>query len=269
MSEFLHQAQRDGRGFLHAFRRYGQVIFALLQREIENRRRAPLEAIMDVLEPLMFVALMGILWGFLNRRQSSPLGDHTLLFIGTGFYAKFLWITVARMPRRTIGSSGRRFPVERRLDYILVHVLVTTWEYILLGFVGFGILYLWFTAGALPTNFVPIVGAIVALVALGFGWGVITLVIGKYFWAWPYIASGINRAMILFSGVFFLAEFLPPQARWVLSFNPVLHGIALFRTGFYPNYPTILLNTTYLAYCSLVAVVIGLVLERITLRSER
>ena len=268
MSDLTQQTGHSEAGFLYAVRRYGQILFALLQREQESRRRAPLESIMDVMEPVVFVALMGILWTFLNRRASAPLGDHALLFIGTGFYAKFFWINLSRMTRRTVGTPSRRFPVERRMDYILVHILLTTGNYLMLGFAGFAILYFGFTASAIPTNFVPIVQAMLAIIALGFGWGITTLVVGKYFWPWPYFAGAFNRALILFSGIFFLAEFLPPYARAVMSYNPMLHAIALFRTGFYPNYPTGLLDTTYLLYCAIFAVFTGIVLERVTLRSE-
>jgi capsular polysaccharide transport system permease protein len=268
MSDLTRQTARSDPGFFYAVRRYGQILFALLQREQESRRRAPIESIMDVLEPIILVTLFGILWSFLNRRASSPLGDHSLLFIGTGFYAKFFWINLSRMTRMTVGTPSRRFPVERRLDYILIHLLLTTGNYVVLGFAAFAILYSGFTASAIPHNFVPVVQAMLAIVALGFGWGVITLVMSKYFWPWPYVAAAFNRAMILFSGIFFLAEFLPPYARAVMGYNPMLHAVALFRTGFYPNYPTGLLDTTYLLYCSIFAVFIGIVLERVTLRSE-
>ena len=117
MSDYARDTEHKGVSFLYALRRYGQILFALLQREQENRRQAPLESIMDVLEPVVYVALMGILWTFLNRRSASPLGDSPLLFIGTGFYAKFLWITLSRMNRRTVGTPTRRFPVERRMDF--------------------------------------------------------------------------------------------------------------------------------------------------------
>jgi len=268
MSDLTQRPGYSDAGFFYAIRRYGQILFALLQREQESRRRAPLESIMDVLEPVVFVALVAILWTFLNRRASAPLGDHALLFIATGFYAKFFWINLSRMTRATVGAPSRRFPVERRMDYILVHILLTTGNYLVLGFVGGAIVYFGFTASAIPSNFVPIVQAMLAIMALGFGWGVITLVLSKYFWPWQYVAAAFNRAMIMFSGIFFLAEFLPPYARTVMSYNPMLHAIALFRTGFYPNYPKGVLDTTYLLYCALIAIFIGLVLERVTLRSE-
>lgn len=254
--------------FFTSVRRYGQVLFALLQREQESRRRAPLASAMDILEPILMVTLLGTLWTFLNRRTSSPLGDSSMLFIATGFYLKFYWITLSKMNRRTLGSPSRRFPVERRLDYIFVHLILTTGDYLLLALAGFGFVYAFYTASAVPFDFVSVTLAMAAVVALGFGWGVITLVLSKYFWAWAYLASGFNRAMILFSGVFFLPEFLPPYARDIMSYNPVLHAIALFRTGFYPNYPTLVLDRTYLFFCCLFAVVIGLVLERVTVRSE-
>src|SRR5688572_24401543 len=152
MSDLTQHTGHSEAGFLYAVRRFGQILFALLQREQENRRRAPLESIMDVLEPVVFVALLGVLWTFLNRRASTPLGDHSLLFIGTGFYAKFFWISLSRMTKGTVGTPSRRFPVERRMDYILVHLLLTTANYLILGFAGFAILYFGFTASAIPSN---------------------------------------------------------------------------------------------------------------------
>jgi len=221
-----------------------------------------------VLEPMLFVCVMGLVWTLLNRRNASPLGDSPMLFIATGFYAKFYWISISKMNRSVLGSPSRRFPVERRFDYILVHIILTTADYLLLAVVGFGLLYIFFTDAAIPKNFIPIVEGMVAMLALGFGWGMITLILTRYFWPWPYFAGVFNRAMLLFSGVFFLAEFMPPGPRYYISFNPMLHALALFRTGFYPNYPKILLDTTYLTYCAIAAVVIGLMLERVTVRYE-
>jgi capsular polysaccharide transport system permease protein len=254
--------------FLAAPRRYGQILFALLQREQERRRASPLESIADVLEPLALVVVMAFMWSFLNRRTTSPLGDSSVLFIATGFYAKFYWITLAKLTKATIGTSKRRFPVERRFDYVLVHILLTTGDYLALALVGFGFLYWFYTPTAIPFNWVPIVESMLALIALGFGWGMITVVMTQFFWPWAYFAGLFNRALIFFSGIFFMVEFLPPEPREVMSYNPIMHAIALFRTGFYPNYPTGVLDPTFLFYCSIGAVFIGIVLERITVRFE-
>jgi len=255
-------------GFFTALRRYGQIISALLQREQERRRQAPLEGILDVLEPVVFIGLMSILWTVMSRRNNSPVGDSAILFVATGFYAKFFWICLAKVRKGELGSPRKRFPVERRLDYAFVLVIITTIDYAILGFVGFGIIYIFVTPTALPYDFLAVIEGMVAIIMLGFGWGMISLTITRFFWPWVYFTAVFNRGLSLFSGLFFLIETLPPDLRYYLSLNPMYHAIALFRTGFYSNYPKGSLDTTYLAFWAIFAVLIGLVLERVTVRAE-
>jgi capsular polysaccharide transport system permease protein len=273
----MSQELRTGRspasnasGLRTAFRRYGQVLFALFQREQEGRRRAPLESLLDTLEPALLVAVLTVLWTVLNRRHTSPLGGSSTLFVATAFFAKFLWIALSRkMVRSGPRSAQRRFPVERRLDHVIVQTVMVWLDFAVLGVFGFGIIiYGFFDDAGIPYNFIPIFESVAAITCLAFGWGMINKVLGKYFWPWVYIVAGLNRAMLLFSGAFFLAEFLPPSSRYILSLNPMYHAVALFRTGFYPNYPMLVLDTTFLTQCSIVAIFIGLVLERVTLRDE-
>jgi capsular polysaccharide transport system permease protein len=87
-------------------------------------------------------------------------------------------------------------------------------------------------------------------------------------WIWPYISIGANRALIILSGTLYVPDFLSPNIRYWLSFYPELHAIELFRTSFYPHYPAILLDTFYMTYTSILFVVFGLVLERVTRRIE-
>ncbi len=132
----------------------------------------------------------------------------------------------------------------------------------------FGGLYLLFTNEAIPEDLTKIVWACLAIVALGFGWGTLNLVLSKTGQIWNFIFPTISRALVIFTGVFFLPDFLMPDSRYVLSFNPMLHAVQLFRLGFYPQYPAIVLDVHYLAYCSIFALFFGLVLERVTRRSE-
>jgi capsular polysaccharide transport system permease protein len=61
---------------------------------------------------------------------------------------------------------------------------------------------------------------------------------------------------------------MSPGMREILAWNPLLHAINLFRQGFYYNYPSLLLDTHYLAVCTIVFVLFGLLFERVTRRSE-
>jgi capsular polysaccharide transport system permease protein len=206
---------------------------------------------------------------FVHLKSQSPLGGSPVLFYATGFFTNYFFIYLSRRMKRTIDAPNRRFPVEQTLDYIIVHVILSTFDYAVLGIILFGRIYVFFSDQALPYDFVPVLESCAAIVMLGFGWGVMNLVISRISWFWKFVFPPLNRFLILFSGIFFIIDFLPPHIRYVLSFNPMMQAISLFRLGFYRNQPTLVLDIKYLAYCAIMAVFFGLALERVMRRGER
>lgn len=250
-----------------ALRRYFAVIGALLRFEQDSRRHAPMESILSLLEPVILVGSLSLVVWFLNRGR-SPLHTDPVLFLTTGFFPVYFFMYISHRMRGAVSPHHRRFPVEVRLDHIIVHIITRIVDYIILGVVAFGLLYAFVSADAAPKNYMPILQAMVSCVMLGFGWGIFNIVVGKKIKIWHYFVPAINRHFIIVSGVLFIPDFLPPGVRYVLSFNPILHVVALFRQGFYPYYPTLLLDKQYLIFCSVFAVAVALVLERISRRHE-
>jgi capsular polysaccharide transport system permease protein len=227
-----------------------------------------MESVVNLLEPIFLIAVMSFLFYFLGRRQISPLGGAPVLYYATGFFPLYFFIYVSRRMRGSISAPRRRFPIELRLDHIIVHLILRIIDYSILGIVLFGSLYLFFTPQALPANLLNIWLSGIAIVGLGFGWGVLNLVLGKITRFWNFVSALLARVLMLFSGVFFVPDFLAPATREVLAYNPMLHAIQLFRLGFYPQYPALLLDRSYLFYSALACVFLGLVIERVTRRLE-
>ena len=252
-----------------ALSRYVRIMLALFRREEEERRAAPGEAIMNLLEPIFMIVTISLAWWLLDRNRNSPLGGSPLLFFSSGLYAKFFLIYISRRMGRSVESSARRFPVEQRLDHIFVHIVLRIIDYSILGVLLFGVIYFFFTVQAFPSNFVPLLQGLFAIAALGFGWGMLNIAMRQIWWMWDYFFPGFNRILILFSGIFILPDFMTPGARYFMSFNPMVHAIILFRQGFYPQYKSLILDTTYLTYGVIFAIVGGLVIERATRRYER
>jgi capsular polysaccharide transport system permease protein len=246
-------------------RRYIQVILALLRKEELKRRRAPMESIANLLEPVMLLGTMAFLWWFLDRRQFTVFGGSPLLFYATGFFVVYFFVHISRRMRQ-VGRSARRFPIERRLDHVFVHILLRVGDYALLGILVFGGMYFFLTPDAIPRDPVPVAMALIATVMIGFGWGIFNLVVSNKIPFVNYFFMAFNRGMIFVSGVLFIPDFFQPAVRHAFSYNPIMHIVILFRQGFYPTYPSNLLDTSYLALCCLAAVAGGLVLERVTAR---
>lgn len=253
---------------LAALRLQGNVLFALLSREAERRRQSPVEAILGVLEPLVLILVLAGLWYLLGHRTHAPVGDSPVLFYATGLLPLYLFIAIANRGTRDWMSSSRRFPAERRLDLYFVAIMLRLIDYILVGTLLFGLLYAYGVSDARPNNYNSVFAALAAIAMLGFGWGILQVTLRNVFPIWAYLNTAFMRSLILFSGIFFVPETLPPNIRYPISFNPMMQAIELFKNGFFPNYAALTLDRTYLFGCAIALVLMGLVLERITRRSQ-
>jgi len=254
--------------FFSALRHQGNVFLALLNREEERRRHNPVEALLGVLEPLGFLVVMAALRYFTHTNAYVPVGTSQVVYLATGILPHYFFIVIATRSSKDWTSASRRFPIEQRLDLYLVAIILRCADYLILGVLLFGGLYAYGISDAAPYDYGSIFQALAAIAMLGFGWGVFQLTIGEIFPVWAYINGAITRGLVLFSGIFFEPDTLPPDIRYPLSFNPILQAIALFKRGFYPNYSSLTLDKTYLLECAIAFVLMGLIFDRITRRRE-
>jgi capsular polysaccharide transport system permease protein len=80
--------------------------------------------------------------------------------------------------------------------------------------------------------------------------------------AWQNLVRMLMTPMIFLSGVFYGLETLPPNVRDIISWNPVIHGIEMFRQGYYTNYRGSEIDVLYLALCALFLTFLALAMER-------
>jgi capsular polysaccharide transport system permease protein len=247
-----------------AFRRYAAVILALLHQEFHERRRSFLGSIAELLEPLFIMVAITMVFTYIGRAQVPPLGTSPMLFFATGVYPHFLFLYTSSAARRQT-SIRSRFPVEQQLDHVFARTVLRVVDYTILGILLFSGIALFATPAAIPHPLGPLLLAAVTIVMLGFAWGILDLVIGRKFKIWMSISPIIGRGMMLVSGEFFVVDFLPPNVRYVLSFNPLLHAVMLFRLSFY-SYKPFTLDVPYLLACSLFGVTLGIAMERLMRR---
>lgn len=245
-----------------------RVIFAQMLRDNQERMEHPAELLLDLSEPVVLATVFCLVRYVLDHLSKPPLGSSIVLFYATGFFPDFFWIYVGRRMRGSVSVPRQRFPVEQRLDQIIAHVLMRGLDYLLLGIVVFGAIYLFVTPMGWPYKIEYALVACIAIATLGAFWGIVTMVLIARFWWWAYVVPFINRAFALMSGAFFLPDFLSPGARYIISFNPMAQAISLFRSGFYPGAPSVIFDSTYLLECCLFSLFFGFLIERMTRRSE-
>jgi capsular polysaccharide transport system permease protein len=246
-----------------------QVIGAIILRETHTRfGRTRIGVLWLLIEPVAHAVMLGILYFVLGRR--SPLGGSVPLFFMTGLMPYFLWNKVSN---RLVSSfiSDRPLlsvPLVSTLDILIARAALegAAWTVVCLilftGLVGIGY-------GEWPADLQIVAAASLATFCLGFGVGSINATLTALFPSWQTIYFILMRPLYLASGVFYLVDQTPDLAYRILIWNPVVHSIEWFRTGFYAGYTSISLDRAYLVQWALYSCVIGLAMERLFRRKIR
>ncbi len=247
-----------------------RVITALTIREVRLRNsKHAFSQLFDVLEAIVFIVVHWIIFTFMHRQLL--IGDSLLLFISTGIFPVLFFRTMSMKAAAAVEASKSvtSIPYIEPLDYSIARTFVE--------FLSFSLLFTFFFAMiavcnesrfAIPSNPIPILHFFTIITLFSFGMGLVNSFITYLFPLWKFIYAFVSRVQIFFSAVFYIPEYMPPQLKYWLSFNPIMHIVAVFRTAFYPTYPTHLLSLPYAYSCAAGVVLLGLALER-ALRNHR
>ncbi len=248
--------------FFQPLKVQARVIGALILREMRTRfGKSRLGYAWALIDPLLYIAVLSLVFHAAGR-SNPPLGHSAILFFATGVLPLRMCIKIGASLMSAIQANESLFyfPVVKQIDAIFARFILEFFTYIM-------VMILLFSAFAvilhLPQpNFLHLLGAIVSLSLMGLGIGILNAIIIRFIKSWDKIFGILSTALFFASGVFFLVDRMPPQAREFLVWNPVLHGIEWFREGMFTDFVSYSLDRGYLVKCAVLSVVIGLALER-------
>jgi len=252
------------RRLAEGFRAQGRVVIALMLREMRLRSvHSRLSYLLALLEPILQLTMMMTIFTYIGRRPE--FGTSLLLFLGTGILPFFLFTHVSGRTTGAIRASGlvRALAPIQPLDIMLARALLETLTLLVVAVLLFTFIYATGVKEAIPIRPLLAIEGFAATAFLAIAFGLINGVIGAFFRLWAVFYGVASRSLIFLSGVFFVPDFMPPPIRAVLAWNPLLHGLEWFRSGFYLTYPTLTLDKGYIVGFAVVSLLIGLALERV------
>ena len=108
------------------------------------------------------------------------------------------------------------------------------------------------------------ISAYLLTVVMAVGFGVCILFVGKFLPALKSIVKRFMQRIIIWtSGIFFATFELPAQVRPLITWNPILHGVEIFRYSINDSYPIPGISFRYLLICSLMCASFALILYRV------
>ena len=237
-----------------------RTIVALMLREMSSRYgRSPGGYLWALLEPLGAIIILGVGFSLLSR--SPPLGTSFLLFYATGYLPFNSFTRLSNKIAHTIGFSKPllMYPRVTWMDAVFARFFLNSLTDILVGLILISsILMVSDTRTVLQVA--PILTGVGMALALGFSVGLLNLALFGLAPLWTTVWSIATRPLFLASGIFFTYESMPQSVQAILWYNPLIHIVALVRSGFYPSYHPDYVSMIYLGFWAVVPATMGLIL---------
>jgi capsular polysaccharide transport system permease protein len=241
----------------------GRILHALMLRDIKTRFfGSEFGFLIAIAWPLSHILILLLLNSEMGRM--APYGDSAALWFATGIipFMAFNYMSRFIMMGVVINRPLLSFPVVKIMDILIARALV---EVLSAGLVIVIVLSIFWGIGInfIPADIVQASFALLAMMLLGLGFGVINGIIAA---AFPFWMTGYALSMILFwlsSGILYVPDALPEFARTLLSYLPYLQGVEWMRSAYYEGYGSGILDRSYLVTFGAVALCIGLLFERL------
>lgn len=255
--------------FFQALAVQGRVISALTLRETRSRYgNSKLGFFWALFEPFAHVIVFIGIFSALGR--ASPIGDSMGLFILTGVIPWLLYSNIVShvMGGQTANKALLGYPQVMPMDITISRVILesATLVLVMLFFLGAAV-YLGVTIRI--DSFLQMLSPMGLLILLATGVGLINAAIIPHYPSYQNIYSAFSRPLYFISGIFFTADFLSPEAYAMVQYNPLIHLIEWFRSGFYSSFESNLYERPYAISVCLGAFIVGLVAERISSKRAR
>jgi len=222
-----------------------------------------------IVEPLLQIVMLGVVLSIFTHGQ-APLGKSMFFFYATGvlpFYM-FLHVVGHSIGLLSEATSLLQVPRIRRIDLVLAMASAELLIGSMTTTLVFGLFFL-FGYGEGTENMLDAILAYFVVWIFSLGVGLIFSVVNTITTTIESTWQTLQRFLYFLSGVFFIPQFMPPWARDVLVWNPLLVGIEWFRTGMFLQYHPPWIAKTYMVGISVGMVIVGVAMERATRRSGR
>lgn len=241
-----------------------RIALALVMRQMKVRAgEDKFGYIGEILEPVLIISLLSLAMTF-RHDAVPPAGDSYPLFIATGYLPFKAFLFISNDMRKTLGRTSDllSLPVVQQTDAMVASLLLKSLTTMIVMVV---VVLLMNACGytVVPDDPLELLHAFFWIVVFSFGFGLISSTLMELIPGYKIVHKVITFKLLIVSGVFFLPEMMPPEVRYYLAFNPILHAVAWFRSAFIAGFHSSVLDIGYLVWWSVLMILSGLLLNRV------
>lgn len=243
-----------------------RVLSAIILRDVKTRFGGnPVNYVVALAWPLTHIFILLAVYTAAGR--AAPYGSDPIQFFAAGVMPVIMFNYPARFVMMSVVTNTPLlgFPVVTLFDLIfarlILEVISATAVVVVASCVLFAI-----GVDIVPKDPASAIQALLSILMLSTGVGMFNALLAKRIPGWPIVFILITIVMYMASGVVLVPDGLPEKYLYMLSWNPMLHGVSWFRSTFYEGYGSLHLSKQYLVVFALCAFASGLVAERLLRR---
>lgn len=237
-----------------------RVIGALLMRETITRYgRNNIGFLWLFVEPALFTVMITIVWHF--TRAGRITGIPITAMAVTGYASIQLWRNIVNRAKNAV-SANNAIMYHRNihvLDVFISRIVLEVFGSIT-SFVALSIIFINIGWMDLPQDPLKIILALFFLAWFGASLALIIGSLNTRFEVTDRIWKPLSYGLFLLSGLFFIVDWLSPDAQRIVLLFPMAHGLELLRDGYFGSMFTAHYDMAYMALCCLGLTLSGLFL---------
>lgn len=241
---------------------HARVVLALMLRDIKTRFGATYFGfLVGLLLPLAHIGIILAVYILIGRR--APIGTSVSIYLATAILPFILWSYTHQKIMQCFNQnkSLTSFPIVKFIDILFARSIVEILNSTLIIFVVYASFILLgediFVTNA-SSFFYALVLSYLMGISTGFIFGLLSILV-------PFVMIAgflLVPAYWVTSGVFFIPDALPENARIFVALFPLSHIVDFGRAAFYPSYISSYANPIYVHAIIATNVLIGLAGER-------
>lgn len=248
-----------------SFKIFKSVLIALFLREVQTRFGTKKMGYFWAIFDAMFMVLM-----FAGLKQliadSSMPGVDFPVFLASGFLAFFLWRNIVNHSMDAFSSNLALFSYKqvKPIDTIFARFILQLLVSIMATFV-FLVIGLYFSFDVSVKNFNMVILAVAWISLFGLSVGIFSAVMSSFYETYSKILNLLMMPLLFISALMYTVDSLPPAARELILYNPLVHFIEMIHGNYFEVLDTRYVDYEYMFYWTFIPLFLGLFFYR---RSE-
>ena len=237
-----------------------------MMHDIKNRFfGSGLGQIVMVLWP--FAHILVLITIYYVTKRPNPYGESIIQYGAVSIFPFIIFNYVSRwiVFSANTNKAFLQYPIIKPLDILISRAALET---VSIGVVGIMLVIFVASLGydVLPVDYSQAVYAVVATWFLAVGVGFFNAPFAFIVPMWNIVITLIIILAYVSSGIVFAPTALPEEIRYPLSFNPLLNCVEWFRAAYFYDYPTTMIDKTYVVEFGLTSFTLGLLLNKLLKR---